>query len=141
MTIKNEGNVSGKKGANGDLKIVISIKPHQLLRREGYNLYVTVPIPFTLSILGGPLIVPGIKEKIEFNIPSLTQTHSTFKIKNKGVKHLNKEVYGDLFVTVEVEMPKNLDKKVKKLIEDVNEQLEDSNYSDYKSYLTKLNKK
>lgn len=141
LTIKNEGNVSSKNGANGDLKIVIAIKPHHLLRREGYNLYVTVPIPFTLSLLGGPLIVPGIKEKIEFNIPPLTQTHSTFKIKNKGVKHLNKESFGDLYVTVEVEMPKTLDKTTKKLLEEVSENLEDSYYTDYKAYLNKLNKK
>ena len=66
MTVKGEGNSSTKKGANGDLKLVIAIKPHALLKREGNNLYINVPIPFTLSILGGPLIVPGIKEKIEF---------------------------------------------------------------------------
>jgi molecular chaperone DnaJ len=141
MTIKNEGNVSHKKGANGDLRIVIAIKPHHLLKREGYNLYVTVPIPFTLSLLGGALIVPGIKEKIEFNIPPLTQTHSTFKVKNKGIKHLNKDTIGDLFVTVEVEMPKSLDKKTKKLLEEVSENLEENSYTDYKSYLNKLNKK
>jgi molecular chaperone DnaJ len=141
MTVKKEGHASSKKGVPGDLKIVIAVKPHLLLKREGMNLYITVPIPFTLSILGGPLIVPGIKEKIEFNIPALTQTGSTFKIKNKGIKHLNKEVKGDLFVTVEVEMPKSLDKTTKKLLEEVNENLEENNYSDYKAYLNKLNKK
>ena len=141
MTIKGEGHASRRKGASGDLKIIISIKPHELLQREGYNLNITVPIPFTLSLLGGPLIVPGIKEKIEFNIPPLTQTGSTFKVKNKGIKHLNKDTRGDLYVTIEVEMPKSLDKNTKKLLEEVEESLTDSSYTDYKAYLNKLNKK
>ena len=141
MTVKGEGNAGHKKGAKGDLKLVISIKAHTLLKREGTNLYISVPIPFTLSILGGPLIVPGIKEKIEFNIPPLTQTGSTFKIKNKGIKYLNKDSRGDLFVTIEVEMPKTLDKSVKKLLEEIDENLDANSYSDYKAYLNKLNKK
>jgi|AntRauTorcE11897_2_1112592.scaffolds.fasta_scaffold00001_230 molecular chaperone DnaJ len=142
MNIQGEGNASSKNGAPaGDLKLVINVKPHKLLKREGYNLYLTVPIPVTLSLLGGDLKVPGIKEKIEFNIPPLTQTGSTFKLKQKGVKHLNRNSRGDLFVTVEVEMPKSLDKAAKKQLEEVSKKLSNDNYSGYKNYLNKLNKK
>ena len=140
MTIKGEGNTCTKKGSSGDLKIVIAVKPHILLKREGINLSVSVPIPFTLSLLGGSLIVPGIKEKIEFNIPPLTQTGSVFKIKGKGIKALNKNSYGDLYVTVEVEMPKSLDKNSKKLLEEVMSNLKEQDYTDYNTYLNRLKK-
>jgi len=140
MTIKGEGSTSTKKGSAGDLKIVIAVKQHILLKREGINLSVSVPIPFTLSLLGGSLIVPGIKEKIEFNIPPLTQTGSVFKIKGKGVKALNKNSYGDLYVTVEVEMPKSLDKHNKKLLEEVMSNIKEQDYADYNTYLNKLKK-
>ncbi|MGD9900992.1 MAG: molecular chaperone DnaJ [Spirochaetales bacterium] len=141
LTIKNEGS-AGKEGQpKGDLKIVISVMEHQLLRREGNNLYIKVPIPYTLSLLGGTLIVPGIKEKIEFTIPELTQTGSTFKIKNKGIKSLRRDTKGDLFVTVEVEMPKTLSKDVKAMIKEIDNNSDEANYTQYKQYLNKLNKK
>lgn len=140
MTIKNEGNASRHGGDNGSLKIVINVRDHHLLERDGYDLYVTVPIPFTLSLLGGKIKVPGIKEKIEFNIPSLTQTGAVFKIKNKGIKHLRSNIKGDLYVTVEVEVPKTLDKKTKKLLEEVEQKINTTNYTKHNSYLNKLNK-
>lgn len=140
ITIQNEGNASREGGATGSLKIVINVINHNLLERDGYDLYVTVPIPFTLSLLGGKIKVPGIKEKIEFNIPNLTQTGSTFKLKNKGIKHLRRETKGDLYVTIEVEMPKHLDRKTKKIIEELNENINTSNYVKNSGYKNKLNK-
>jgi molecular chaperone DnaJ len=141
LTIKSEGNASKKQGVQGDLKLIVNIARHRLLSREGIHLYITVPIPVTLSLLGGSLIVPGIKEKVEFTIPPLTQTGSTFKIKGKGIKNLRSSHKGDLFVTVDVEMPKTIDKNSKKLLAEIADKLEDSNYTGYKDYLNKLNKK
>ena len=104
----------------------------------GFDLFINVPIPFTVSLLGGTIKVPGINESIDLKIPELTQTGATFTLKGKGIKKLRKVGNGDIIVTVTVEMPKNLDNKTKELIKDVNERLTDNNYSKYKDYLSKL---
>lgn len=141
ITIRDEGNASKHGGEKGSLKILVHVANHGLLEREGYNLYLTVPVPFTLSLLGGKIKVPGVKEKIEFTIPQLTQTGAVFKLRGKGIKHLRREFYGDLFVTIDIEMPKTLDKKTKKILEEVDEKITNTSYSKYSSYITKLNKK
>ena len=137
MTLRAEGNAS-KTGETGDLRILVGIGKHNLLTRDRFNLYVTVPIPYTLSLLGGTITVPGIKEKLELKIPALTQTGTVFKLKNKGIKHLNRNSYGDLFVTVEIEMPKVLDKEDKKILEKLAKQTSDDSFSKYNKYKDNL---
>lgn len=140
MTLENEGNASFNGGKNGNLNIILNVANHELLTRKDYNLYINVPIPYTLALLGGEIKVPTVNEIIELKIPELTQTGTVFKIKGKGVKILRKEAYGDLFVTVNVELPKTLDKKQKEAILSTLTKNNEINYVKYKDYLTKLNK-
>lgn len=140
LTLKGEGNSSLNGGNNGNLNVIISVSNHELLTRKEFNLYINVPIPFTTAILGGKIKVPTVNEVIELTIPELTQTGTVFKIKGKGVKFLRREMYGDLFVTVTTEFPKNLDKKLKEELSKVSENVKDNDYTKYRDYLLKLNK-
>lgn len=140
LTIKNEGHANGTKGAKGDLKLYVTVGAHNLLKRDGFDLLVEVPIPFTLSLLGGKIKVPGINETIELVIPPLTQTNTTFNLRGKGVQKLGKkDSRGDLKVKVIVEMPRNLDRMSKQKLEEIQDTIQDNNYSRYKDYLNKLN--
>lgn len=138
LSIKNEGHANGTNGAKGDLKLLISVSNHILLRRDGFNLLVDVPIPFTLSLLGGKIKVPGINETIELIIPALTQTNSVFTLKGKGITKLGHSSKGDMKIKVIVEMPKTLDKQTKQLLEQVAENLQAQDYSKYREYLSKI---
>lgn len=140
LTIKNEGHANGTKGAKGDLKLYVTVGAHNLLKRDGFDLMVEVPIPFTMSLLGGKIKVPGINETIELVIPPLTQTNTTFNLRGKGVQKLGKkDSRGDLKVKVSVEMPRNLDRMSKQKLEEIKDAIQDSNYSRYMDYLNKLN--
>ena len=140
LTIKNEGHANGTKGAKGDLKLYVTVGAHNLLKRDGFDLIVEVPIPFTMSLLGGKIKVPGINETIELVIPPLTQTNTTFNLRGKGVQKLGKkDSRGDLKVKVSVEMPRNLDRMSKQKLEEIQDTIQDNNYSRYKDYLNKLN--
>lgn len=140
LTIKNEGHANGTKGAKGDLKLYVTVGAHNLLKRDGFDLMVEVPIPFTMSLLGGKIKVPGINETIELVIPPLTQTNTTFNLRGKGVQKLGKkDSRGDLKVKVSVEMPRNLDRISKQKLEEIKDAIQDSNYSRYMDYLNKLN--
>ena len=129
MTLRGEGN-SSRSGRKGDLKILVRVSNHDMLKRENFDLYIKVPIPFTLSLLGGEIIIPGIKQRLKLKVPALTQTGTTFKLKNKGIKHLNRNTYGDLYVTVEIEVPNSITKEDKSNIE----KLMGINESDYKKF-------
>ena len=103
-------------------------------------MFVTIPVPFTTALLGGKVKVPLIDGFEELEIPELTQTGTVFKMKNKGVKYLKKEIYGDLFVTITTEFPKSLDRKTKDNIQQTFKNINDASYLKHKDYLAKLNK-
>ena len=140
MTISGEGNFSSGNVQAGDLILQINVAPHKMLTRNGFDLYITVPIPFTTSLLGGQITVPVVNGKVTMDIPPLTQTGTVFTIKGKGVKKLKKNGFGDLFITVNVEMPKNLDKDTRDKLKNAVEGISSSSYSKVKDYETKISK-
>ena len=140
LTLRNEGNSSLNGGQNGNLNIILSVASHELLTRKDSNLYITIPVPFTLAVLGGEIKVPTVNEIVTLKIPELTQTGTVFKLKGKGVKMLRKEAYGDLFVTITTEFPKTLDKKTRESLQEISTTVSDGNYQKYRDYILKLNK-
>ena len=139
FSIKNECNANGTNGAKGDLKLLISVGSHPVLKRDGFDLIVEVPLPFTISLLGGKIKVPAINETIELVIPPLTQTNTTFNIKGKGITKLGHSTSrGYLKVKVVVEMPKSLDRQTKELLSQVADNIGSSSYAKYRDYLSKI---
>ena len=110
------GQAAGNGGEAGDLYIYFAIEPHKLLRREDRDLYVTVPISYKTAVQGGKIIVPGIDDVIELNIPEGTTSGTRFCLRGKGVKTVNGT--GHLYVIVEIDIPQKLSKdQLKKLSE------------------------
>ncbi len=140
ITMRGEGNSPIREGVNGDLRIYIKVSPHKVLVRKGNDLYLELYIPFTTAILGGKINIPTLSGQYPLEIKELTQSGTIMRLKGKGVKYLNKNLYGDLIVTVKVELPKSLDKKSKDLIESFEKINSEKSYSKYKSYLDKINK-
>ncbi|MGN0804671.1 MAG: molecular chaperone DnaJ [Candidatus Coproplasma sp.] len=116
MRKRGYGQASPNGGESGDLYINFRIEPHKMLKREDRDLFVTVPISFTTACVGGKILVPGIDDMVELNIPAGTTSGTRFAIRGKGVKTVNGT--GSLYVTVEIEVPQKLSKEqVKKLSE------------------------
>ncbi len=140
LTLRNEGNSSLNGGPNGNLNIILTVGTHELLTRKDCNLYITIPIPFTVAMLGGEVKVPTVNEIVALKIPELTQSGTVFKLKGKGVKMLRRDSYGDLFVTITTEFPKSLDKKTKDSLQEIASNVSDGSYQKYRDYVLKLNK-
>lgn len=140
MTISNEGHANGTSTQKGNLYLKISVQQHKMLVRKGDDLYISVPIPFTTSLLGGTITVPVVNGKVTLDIPELTQSGTTFTIKGRGIKKLKRNGYGDLIVTVNVEMPKNLDKSTREKLKSATENLTSQSFAKYKDYESKLSK-
>lgn len=109
------GQAGDSGGENGDLYINFRIEPHKLLRRDGKDLYVTVPISYKTAVLGGKIQVPGIDDTLELSIPDGTASGTRFTMRGKGVKTMNGT--GNLYVTVEIDIPRISREQGKKLQE------------------------
>ncbi len=135
LTMRGKGNAGVRGGANGDLHIIVSVAPHPVLNRDGYDLTLKLYVPFTTLLLGGEVEVPLTDGYTMLKIPELTQSNTVFKLKGKGIKNLNSSSYGNIIVTVIGETPKSLSKEDKAALARMRDTISTANYSRYKSYL------
>ena len=137
--MRNAGNAGIRGGKNGDIHFYITVKPHKLFTRDGYDLNLKLYVPFTLLLTGGELEVPLTKGTTTIKIPELTQSNTIFKLKGKGIKNLNSNSYGNINITLVGESPKSINKDTKQLLEKLSDSIDKDNYSRYKSYVKDLN--
>lgn len=116
LSMRGEGAAGQRGGMPGDLQIYISVQPHKLFTREGYDLYLEMPVSFVDAALGAELIIPTLEGKAKYKMGEGTQTGTVFRLKDKGVQHLNSSRKGSLFVRVRVETPQKLSEKQKELL-------------------------
>jgi len=111
------GNAGHRGGQSGDLYVTISVRPHKTFVRKGHDLYMEMPVTYTTAALGGSITVQTLDGSVKYNVPAGTQTGSTFRLHEQGIKRLNANGKGDLFVTVKVDVPKHLTDEQKTLLE------------------------
>ncbi|HBG46772.1 MAG TPA: hypothetical protein DDW94_07255 [Deltaproteobacteria bacterium] len=119
VTGKGEEGLAG--GPPGDLYIITSVRPHPYFRREDNDIYVDVPITLKEALLGAEIEVPTIDGPSRIKIPSGTQGGQKLRVKGKGVQGPRGE-RGDEYVVVKIAVPKKIDDKSRKLIEEFEEQ-------------------
>ena len=135
LTMRGAGNSGIRGGQSGDLQILVSVKQHKMLVRDGYDLNIKVYVPFYTLLLGGEVEVPLPKGTTTIKIPELTQSNTVFKLKGKGIKNLNSQNYGSVNVTIVGESPKGLSKEEKTLLSNLEDKFNNSDFSRYKNYL------
>ncbi|GAF90219.1 unnamed protein product, partial [marine sediment metagenome] len=117
LRVSGAGNTGAKNGPTGDLYVFINVKPHNLFEREGSDLIYKTDIPFVKAALGSEIEVPTIIDgKAKIKIPTGTQSGTTFRLKNKGMQHLQQFGRGDLYVRVHIDTPSKLDRKQSDLL-------------------------
>lgn len=136
LTMRDGGNAGRNGGRSGKLIIDVKVKEHPLFVRDGSDLLLKVYVPFYTLLLGGEIDVPLVTGKQKLTIPALTQSNTVFKLKNKGIKNLNKIGSGDILVTVIAESPKSLSKEEKKALEKLSK--DNTTFARYKSYVKDL---
>lgn len=129
VTVRGQGSDGRNGGPAGDLNIIVSVRPHAVFERDGFDIYCEVPITYTEATLGAEIEIPTLEGKQKYTIPEGTQTGTTFTLKQKGVQYVNSKTRGDLHVTVTVEVPKNLSSEQKDLLRKFAESCGESNYT------------
>jgi molecular chaperone DnaJ len=114
--IRLEGEGETGEAQNGDLYVVLQVQKHPVFERHGDDIYIQKEITFATAALGGKIEVAGLDGGNNLEIPDGTQTGETFRIRGKGIKHLDGHGQGDEYVMVKVVTPKNLNNKEKELL-------------------------
>ncbi len=119
IRLNKEGEAGLRGGPSGDLYVFISIRSHKLFKRKEHDIFCKIPIPFAKAALGGEVEVPTIDGSVAvLKIIPGTQNGQIFKLKGKGMKILRSSSRGDMLVEVSVEVPVNLTKQQKDLLEE-----------------------
>ena len=137
IRMRGEGNAPVRDGINGDLNIHVSVLPHKVLVRKGNDIYLDLYIPFTKALLGTKIEIPTLKGPYVLTIPELTPSGTVMRLKNKGVKVLNRDAYGDMLVSIKAELPKSMDRATKKAIEELDGKIDEKSYTKYQNFLSK----
>ena len=138
MQISGGGEPGSRGGPAGDLLITVRIRPHEIFRRDEYDVHIEIPITFVQAALGATLKVPTLDGVVEYDIPEGTQTGSVFRLRNKGVPFIRGKGRGDQYVKVEVEVPKNLSQRQKEALRDFEAISEGKNYKRQKNFFDKM---
>ncbi len=122
-----EGDSGRYDGPNGDLYLVLAVKPHEFFERDGNDLHCVIPISFPQAALGAEIDVPTMEGQTRMKIAEGTQSGKEFRMRGKGVPYLNEHGRGDLIVQVVVETPKKLSKTQRDAIKQLGDTLEIEN--------------
>jgi curved DNA-binding protein len=120
VRVPGEGAPGLNGGAKGDLYLVVRLLPHQRYERKGDDLYTKVEPSLYTLLLGGQVQVPLLSGKtLNLTIPEQTQNGRTFRLGGQGMPAIRSERRGDLYVTVNAQLPTRLSARERELFEEL----------------------
>lgn len=104
-------------GPRGDVLVEVIVGRHPIFQRQDMNIFSTVPMSFAVAALGGEIFIDTVDGKVVFDVKPGTQTDTKVRLRGKGVPSLgNKEIRGDHYVTLVVQVPDKLSGEAKDLL-------------------------
>ena len=127
IRMSGEGDAGARGGSAGNLYISILVKPHQHFVRDNDNVLYQLAINFTQAALGAEVEIPTLDGNTKLKIPAGSQTGNVFRLKGKGIPHLNRHGRGDQLVPIFVVTPDKLSKRQRQLLEELADSLSPAN--------------
>ncbi len=110
-----------KSGAAGDLYILISVENDPRFQRQGDDIYSKINLSITEAALGGKAKIQTVDGEVSLSIPEGTQPGTVFRLRSKGVPHLNRHGRGDHLVEAAIKIPQKLNRRQRQLLEEFSE--------------------
>lgn len=123
LRLTGEGESGGPQGITGDLYVFVHLKPDPRFERKGLDLYTTKQVSFPEAALGTKVNVDTFDGQETLKIPEGTQNGDLLKLPRKGMPEIQGRGHGDLYVQIQVSVPKKLSRKAKKLLQDLQDEL------------------
>jgi molecular chaperone DnaJ len=138
LRLSGEGNPGPPGSQPGDLYVVIKVADHPVFERREFDLHCTLPINVAQAALGAEIEVETFDGPQTIKIPEGTQSGANFRLRSLGVPHVNSRARGDLYVHVDVQVPKKLSREQRKLFEELRNVLPTDNIPHEKSVFEKV---
>ena len=123
VRIRDKGEPGTNGGPRGDLLVEVIVGRHPIFQRQDMNIYSTVPMSFAVAALGGEIMIDTVDGKVIYDVKPGTQTDTKVRLKGKGVPSLrNRDVRGDHYVTLVVQVPDKMSREAKDLLKQFDEQ-------------------
>lgn len=116
IRVPGQGAPGLRGGPRGDLYLNIIVTPHRIFRREGQDIYLSVPISIGEAVFGTKIEIPSPQGRLILKIPAGTQSGTNFRFKGKGFPSLKNEGKGDFYVTTQIVIPHNIDSRSRSLL-------------------------
>ena len=127
VRIRDKGEPGVNGGPRGDLLIEVIVGRHPIFQRPEENIYSTVPMSFAIAALGGEIVIDTVDGKVIYDVKAGTPTDTKVRLKGKGVPSThNKNIRGDHYVTLVVQVPDKLSHEAKDLLKKFDEQTGDT---------------
>lgn len=118
VRIRDKGEPGINGGPRGDLLVEVSVNRHPLFQRQNMDIYSSAPITFAQAALGSDVRIKTVDGEVIYTVKPGTQTDTRVRLRGKGVPSLrNKQVRGDHYVTLVVQVPTKLNSEQKKALE------------------------
>ncbi len=138
INLRGGGDAGVNGGPSGDLHVHVTVRPHPIFERDGFDVFCEIPITFTQAALGAEITVPTLDGKVKFTVHEGTQPGDEFKLRGKGIQRLNYTGRGDQYVKISVEVPRDLSAKQKEILKSFDESAEPKNYKKSRSFFDKV---
>ena len=138
LRLTERGAAGPRGGTQGDLYVHIKVREHELFTRVGDDLVMERPIGFAQAALGAELNIPTLEEPEIIVVPAGTQSSKRFRLRAKGVPHVNGRGRGDLIVELVVETPTDLTDEQEALLRQFAEMRAESVAEPDEGFLTKV---
>jgi len=117
LRLSNEGQPGPHGGPAGDLYVILKVHDHPIFDRHGNDLHCKIPVNVSQAALGAELQIPTLEGAETVKLPEGSQTGTKFRVRGKGVPHVNGHGRGDLFVHIDVRIPGKLNRAQRELFE------------------------
>ena len=120
LKIPGKGGQGRGGGQSGDLLIKINILPNSIFERRGNDLYANLPVDLYTAILGGKVEFRTLKGIVKIDIAKESEFGKTLRLQKLGMPVYGKSnEFGDLYLKLDIKMPKNISAKEVKLFNDL----------------------
>ena len=136
LRIRGKGEAGSNGGPNGDIYLEFNVKKHPIFIRDENDIYLNLPVTVAEAALGCKKKVPTLYGNITLTIPAGSQAGDKHRVRGKGIANVNSFGKGDMYIVIDVKIPKKISRDQKKLFEQLSKTgLEDDEFKKVKEYL------
>ena len=132
MTMSGEGHRGENGTPSGDLVVYFDEKEHELFTRDDSDIFIESWINYPMAVFGGAIQVPTLSGNVKLKIPAGIKSGQILRLRGKGISEVNRHRNGDQLVRININTPKKYSKNVRKLLEDLRNEMGDN--ADYTKF-------